>query len=94
MLAISPEASDSSFTWDGFQARLNGELANNIGNLVNRCLKFWKKNWGEGMSETALKSYQSVDKTKELSEKLRTVRESLDAKEIKKGLEVACKWAT
>ena len=45
LTAISPEASDSSFTWEGFQARVNGELANNIGNLINRCLKFWKKNW-------------------------------------------------
>ncbi len=89
LTAISPEGSDSSFTWDGFQARLNGELANNIGNLVNRCLKFWKKNWGEGMSEDALISYQAVDKVQELTEKLKTVRESLDIKEIKKGLEVA-----
>ena len=64
LTAIAPEASDSSFTWDGFQARLNGELANNIGNLVNRCLKFWKKNWSEGMSDEALNSYMSVDKVK------------------------------
>ncbi len=89
LTAISPEASDSSFTWDGFQARVNGELANNIGNLVNRCLKFWKKNWGEGMSDDALCSYQRVDKVKELKGKLEQLRFALDDKEIKKGLEIA-----
>ena len=89
LTAIAPEGSDSSFTWSGFQARVNGELANNIGNLVNRCLKFWKKNWGEGMSENALKSYQKVDKVEELGHKLKEVRSALDGKEIKKGLEIA-----
>jgi len=89
LTAISPEASDSSFTWEGFQARLNGELANNIGNLVNRCLKFWKKNWAEGMSEEALKSYQQVDKVSELSQKLALVRDCLDEKAIKIALEIS-----
>ena len=44
LFSILPWREDSSFTWEGFQARVNGELANNIGNLVNRCLKFWAKN--------------------------------------------------
>ena len=89
LTAISPEGSDSSFTWDGFQARLNGELANNIGNLINRCLKFWKKNWVDGMSASALQSYQKIEKVTELKNKLGEVRSHLDKKEIKRALEIA-----
>ena len=39
-----PETSDSQFTWEDFQAR-NNELADSLGNLVNRCFSFIKKNF-------------------------------------------------
>ena len=87
LTAISPEASDSSFTWEGFQARVNGELANNIGNLINRCLKFWKKNWPEGMSETEIKAYEHLSDMKKLRAKLAVSKDHLDKKEIKRALE-------
>lgn len=41
----SPETADSQFTWEDFQAR-NNELADTLGNLVNRCFSFMKKNFG------------------------------------------------
>ncbi|KAK4054145.1 methionine--tRNA ligase mes1 [Microbotryomycetes sp. JL201] len=40
LLQNRPEVSDSEFTWDDFVARNNGELLNNIGNFVNRMIKF------------------------------------------------------
>ena len=40
LLATRPETADSDFTWNGFIARNNGELLNNLGNFVNRVLKF------------------------------------------------------
>ncbi|MEM6262068.1 MAG: methionine--tRNA ligase [Bacteroidota bacterium] len=36
LLSIAPENKDSDFTWKDFQARNNNELANILGNLVNR----------------------------------------------------------
>ena len=42
---ISPENSDSDFTWEGFQKHANGELADIIGNYVNRLLTFTVKNF-------------------------------------------------
>ncbi|OGS08824.1 MAG: methionine--tRNA ligase [Elusimicrobia bacterium RIFOXYA12_FULL_51_18] len=39
-----PETSDSQFTWEDFQAR-NNELADSLGNLVNRCFSFIRKNF-------------------------------------------------
>ncbi|KAJ9109988.1 hypothetical protein QFC20_003188 [Naganishia adeliensis] len=40
LLMNRPETSDSVFTWNEFIARNNGELLNNLGNFVNRILKF------------------------------------------------------
>jgi methionyl-tRNA synthetase len=35
-----PESRDSDFYWKDFQARVNGELADTLGNFVNRTLQF------------------------------------------------------
>ncbi|KAM0748825.1 methionyl-tRNA synthetase [Meredithblackwellia eburnea MCA 4105] len=40
LLQNRPETSDSEFTWDDFVAKNNGELLNNLGNFVNRIIKF------------------------------------------------------
>lgn len=40
LLAISPESSDSSFTWEQLQTKINKDLADKLGNLINRILKF------------------------------------------------------
>ncbi len=40
-LAVSlPETKDTDFSWADFQARVNGELADVLGNFVNRALSF------------------------------------------------------
>ena len=42
-----PENTDSDFTWDEFVRRVNNELANGWGNLVNRTVSMAHKNFGE-----------------------------------------------
>lgn len=42
-----PENTDTDFTWDEFVRRVNGELANEWGNLVNRTVSMAYKNFGE-----------------------------------------------
>jgi methionyl-tRNA synthetase len=41
-----PETSDYTFTWADFQAIVNKELIGNFGNLVNRTLSLWQRNYG------------------------------------------------
>jgi methionyl-tRNA synthetase len=36
----APESADTAFTWEGFQASINADLANVFGNLINRITKF------------------------------------------------------
>ncbi len=43
LTAIAPENSDSDFSWKGFQNRNNGELADNMGNFIQRNLAFCNK---------------------------------------------------
>ncbi len=40
LIANSPESSDASFTWELFQSSINADLANILGNFVNRITRF------------------------------------------------------
>jgi methionyl-tRNA synthetase len=43
--ANAPESKDADFAWKDFQAHNNSELADVLGNLINRCLSFTEKNF-------------------------------------------------
>ncbi len=43
LTAIAPETADADFSWKQFQQRNNGELADNLGNFIQRNLTFCKK---------------------------------------------------
>jgi len=40
LMANAPESADAAFTWEGFQAMVNADLANVLGNFINRITKF------------------------------------------------------
>jgi methionyl-tRNA synthetase len=46
LTANSPEGSDSAFTWEQFAQTINSDLANVLGNFVNRILKFNEAKFG------------------------------------------------
>ncbi|WP_037861622.1 methionine--tRNA ligase [Streptomyces sp. NRRL S-340] len=46
LIANAPESDDSSFTWEHFTATVNKDLADTLGNFVNRVLSFSKKRFG------------------------------------------------
>jgi methionyl-tRNA synthetase len=45
LLASAPETADSDWRWQDFQACVNAQLADTIGNLVTRVLRFVDKHW-------------------------------------------------
>lgn len=45
LLITRPESVDTNFTWDDFISKINGELVNNLSNLVNRTLSLTYKNF-------------------------------------------------
>jgi methionyl-tRNA synthetase len=47
LLSHAPESSDAEFTWENFQASVNKDLADVLGNLVSRVTKFAVSKFGE-----------------------------------------------
>lgn len=87
LTTLIPENSDSSFTWKGFEAKINGELANNIGNFVNRALSFYYKNFKEGIEGQFFASFFTSKEAQELQAQINKLHEHLDQIQIKRGLE-------
>ena len=47
LMANAPEGSDSSFTWEHFAGTVNKDLADVLGNFVNRIMKFTVSKFGD-----------------------------------------------
>ncbi|MFG2354935.1 methionine--tRNA ligase [Streptomyces sp. NPDC048521] len=47
LIANAPESDDASFTWEHFTATVNKDLADTLGNFVNRVLSFSRKRFGD-----------------------------------------------
>jgi methionyl-tRNA synthetase len=91
MTRISPENSDSNFTWSDFQARVNGELADVIGNLVNRCLSFVNKNYEGQVCPAGAKLDVNIESR--CAETVKAYTDSIDLGLTKTALEHAVELA-
>lgn len=87
LTTLIPETNDSSYTWEGFEAKINNELANNIGNFVNRCLTFFYKNWNEGIESEKFLSFFDSEDFIDLQKRVKEINATLDKVQVKKGLE-------
>lgn len=67
LASILPETKDADFSWKEFQARNNNELADILGNFVNRTLTFVKKNFENKVPER----FELEDIDRELIAKLK-----------------------
>ncbi|CUS99777.1 methionyl-tRNA synthetase [Candidatus Kryptobacter tengchongensis] len=67
LASILPETKDTDFSWKEFQARNNNELADILGNFVNRTLTFVKKNFENKIPER----FELEDIDRELISKLK-----------------------
>ena len=84
LTSLIPETADSSFTWKAMELKINSELANNIGNFVNRAMKFSAKNWPEGMKTNKFDPFFSSHTT-DVEVFIKEFHELLDSYQIKKG---------
>jgi methionyl-tRNA synthetase len=87
LISLIPENTDSSFTWSNLEAKVNNELANNIGNFVNRSMKFLHKNWADGVKSEYALNFLKTDLYKSIMNKLEKLRIHLDSCEFKAALE-------
>ncbi len=73
LTAIAPEASDSDFVWKDFQVRNNGELADNLGNFIQRTLGFVAKYFDSRVPEAEV----TTDTGKAMLEEIKTARREI-----------------
>lgn len=86
LTSLIPETSDSSFTWKGMELKINSELANNIGNFINRAMKFSASKFPEGINAEKFGSFFN-DHVKNVETFIKEYHELLDTYQIKKGQE-------
>ncbi|MEM9972921.1 MAG: methionine--tRNA ligase [Pseudomonadota bacterium] len=85
LLSHAPENSDSEFTWENFQASVNKDLADVLGNFVSRVTKFCRSKFGEAVPEGG--TYGPAEETliADLEARLRRYEELMDAMEVRKS---------
>ncbi len=85
-----PETRDMNFTWEGFQARNDGELGNNFGNLINRVLTFIHKYFDGQVPQWSDEMMTDLDRTAlaEVADDLQKWAAHMEKFEIKAAMEV------
>jgi methionyl-tRNA synthetase len=86
LTSLIPETSDSSFTWKGLELKINSELANNIGNFINRAMKFSASKFPEGIEAQKFVPFFESH-LKEVEAFVKEYHELLDSYQIKRGQE-------
>jgi methionyl-tRNA synthetase len=85
LLSHAPESSDSEFTWENFQASVNKDLADVLGNLVSRVTKFCRSKFGEVVPEGGTLGPREDKLIADLTEKLRAYEGFMEAMEVRKS---------
>ena len=85
LLSHAPENADSEFTWDNFQAGVNKDLADVLGNFVSRVTKFCRSKFGEAVPEGGEWGAAEHALADRLSAGLAAYERHMDAIEIRKA---------
>ena len=80
-----PESSDSDFTWESFQAGINKDLADVLGNFVSRVTKFCRSKWGEVVPVGGAYGAAEAAVIAEISERLDSYQVHMQAIELRKA---------
>ncbi|MEL7389792.1 MAG: class I tRNA ligase family protein, partial [Pseudomonadota bacterium] len=85
LLSHAPESSDSEFTWENFQASVNKDLADVLGNFVSRVTKFCRSKFGEVVPEGGELGAQEIALIEELTKRIRAYEDHMEAIEVRKS---------
>ncbi len=94
LLSHVPENSDSEFTWENFQASINKDLADVLGNFVSRVTKFCRSKFGEAVPEGGTYGAAEQAVIDEIATRLAAYQAHMEAIEIRKATsELRAIWA-
>ncbi|MEI4486986.1 methionine--tRNA ligase [Frigidibacter sp. MR17.14] len=85
LLSHAPESSDSEFTWENFQASVNKDLADVLGNFVSRITKFCRSKFGEALPEGGEFGEREAQLVAELETRIRAYEGFMEAMEVRKA---------
>ncbi|GGK33947.1 methionine--tRNA ligase [Nocardia camponoti] len=88
LLANAPESDDVSFTWELFAAQVNKDLADVLGNFVNRVLTFSHKRFGDQLPAGHEPGEAERELGGQLQEMLREYESCLTATQFRKAAHV------
>jgi methionyl-tRNA synthetase len=93
LLANAPESDDSNFTWEHFQATVNHELADVLGNFVNRIAKFCTARLGGVVPKDGEYGALEAETRNALEQRLTTLTSQMEAMEFRKSaIELRSMW--
>nr|WP_321358950.1 methionine--tRNA ligase [uncultured Hyphomonas sp.] len=94
LIANAPEGSDAAFTWEGFQSAVNSDLANVLGNFVNRITKYTASKFDGQVPDAGTPGEAEAWMVAELKERLPRLIEYYEAMEFRKAAaETRAIWA-
>jgi methionyl-tRNA synthetase len=93
LLANAPETADSDFTWAAFQAGVNKDLADVLGNFVSRVTKFARAKFGDAVPAGGACGPEEQALAAELQTRLDAYARAMEAMEIRRAAaELRAAW--
>ena len=86
LMANAPESSDSNFTWQHFASVVNKDLADVLGNFVNRLTRFTVSRFDGKVPEGGSYGPEEKDLIAELDRRVAQYTEHMEAMEFRKAL--------
>ena len=94
LMANAPESDDASFTLEHFAGVVNKDLADVLGNFVNRITRFCKARFGEAVPTAGAYGANEENLIKELGERVAAYTKHLEEMEFRKAFtELRAIWA-
>lgn len=95
LMANAPESSDAAFTWEEFQSSVNSDLANVLGNFVNRITKYAVSKFDGQVPSGGVAGGHEEWVIEEVSRRLPMMIAHFEARDFRKALaEMRAIWAS
>ncbi|WP_457648196.1 methionine--tRNA ligase [Profundibacter sp.] len=85
LLSHAPENSDAEFTWENFQASVNKDLADVLGNFASRVTKFCRSKFGEMVPEGGTYGPEEQALIDTLDKRIAAYNTHMDDMEVRKA---------
>lgn len=90
LASVRPESSDSQFSWNDFAARNNSELLANLGNFVNRLVKFVNAKYNGVVPHYDVNNLPGYDVlAQDIDDILTNYVDTMESVHLRRGLEIA-----